>query len=166
MVSYVISDSGLGLVLVARSQIGVCAIALDEDRNKLIDWCLSFYPHATPGDDDIILASYLGLVQQYIESPSDRLDLPLDIQGTAFQKRVWQALQTVPTGIQLSYSELANMIGQPTAIRAVASACAANLLALAIPCHRIVKKDGSVSGYRWGVARKQRLLDMERALSR
>ncbi|MNJ73403.1 Bifunctional transcriptional activator/DNA repair enzyme Ada [compost metagenome] len=101
----------------------------------------------------------------FVEAPALGLDLPLDVQGTAFQERVWQALREVPAGSRVSYTDIAERIGAPKAVRAVAMACAANHIAVAIPCHRVVRRDGDISGYRWGVERKQQLLKRETALS-
>jgi AraC family transcriptional regulator of adaptative response/methylated-DNA-[protein]-cysteine methyltransferase len=113
--------------------------------------------------DDQEFSKLVARVVGYVEAPKTGLDLPLDIRGTAFQKRVWEALLTIPPGERLSYSQVAQKLGQPTAVRAVAGACAANTLAVAIPCHRVVKNDGAVSGYRWGVERKSALLEREAA---
>ncbi|MBV9082799.1 MAG: methylated-DNA--[protein]-cysteine S-methyltransferase, partial [Acidobacteriaceae bacterium] len=110
-------------------------------------------------DYEAVIARIVGL----IETPGTSLTLPLDVRGTAFQQRVWQALQKIPAGETVSYSEVARRIGSPGAVRAVASACAANRLAVAIPCHRVVRNDGSVSGYAWGIERKRLLLDREQA---
>jgi AraC family transcriptional regulator of adaptative response/methylated-DNA-[protein]-cysteine methyltransferase len=108
-----------------------------------------------------LVAEVVGLV----EAPAQRLDLPLDVCGTAFQQRVWQALRAIPSGSTASYADIAERIGQPKAVRAIAQACAANPVAVAIPCHRVVRTDGALSGYRWGVERKRALLDREKRLS-
>ena len=163
MVIYHTAETELGCLLVVKNTQGVCAIALDDNEANLLPWCQSVYPQAQRDREDSELQAYLQQLCRYIQQPIQPLDFPLDIQGTAFQQQVWQALLRIPVGEQRSYSELAQMVGKPTAVRAVASACAANLLALAIPCHRIVKKDGGLSGYRWGHQRKQRLLEKEQA---
>lgn len=161
MIEYELGSSSLGCVLVAMSQKGVCAIALADEPDSLLDWIKQTYPHAENGHQNTRLQSVLQQVLNYTENPKRALNLPLDISGTAFQKSVWQALKTIPAGRTHSYSELAEMIGRPASVRAVAAACAANTLALAIPCHRIVRKDGSLSGYRWGMQRKKILLENE-----
>jgi AraC family transcriptional regulator of adaptative response/methylated-DNA-[protein]-cysteine methyltransferase len=147
-IRFAIAQCSLGALLVAQSGRGVCAILLGDDAQVLV------------GDD----RSFDALVAQvvaFVEAPGLGLDLPLDVQGTAFQQRVWQALQAIPAGETASYAEIAERIGSPSAARAVAQACAANALAVAIPCHRVVRNDGALSGYRWGVERKQALLDRE-----
>lgn len=161
MIEYELGTSSLGCVLVAMSEKGVCAIALADKPDELVDWLQQKYPHARQAADNAVLLSRLQQVLNYTESPGTSLDLDLDINGTDFQKRVWRALQTVPAGQTCSYSEIARQIGSPKSVRAVAGACAANSLALAIPCHRIVRKDGQLSGYRWGVERKKMLLQKE-----
>lgn len=161
MVVFELGSCSLGCVLVAMSEKGVCAIAMDDEPAQLTDWLLQKYPHAERRTENSELDVFLGQVLNYVEQPDQPLDLPLDINGTAFQKQVWQALRTIPAGMTHSYAELAEMIGQPQSVRAVATACAANTLALAIPCHRVIRKDGSLSGYRWGVGRKKILLQNE-----
>lgn len=161
MISYNIGCCSLGCVLVAVSEKGVCAISMGDQPDALSDWLLEKYPHARNGVEDAFLQSCLLKVLNYTESPTTALEVPLDIDGSAFQKQVWQALKSVPAGQTSSYSEIAEKIGCPQSVRAVAGACAANSLALAIPCHRIVRKDGGLSGYRWGVERKKILLQKE-----
>ena len=151
----------LGWVLIAGTEKGLSSIELGDTAEELQARLLNRFPHATlqPGDD-----TFAGLVTQvvaFLEAPGDRLDLPLDIQGTAFQRRVWLALRDIPAGTTLSYSEVAERIGQPKATRAVAQACASNNLAVAVPCHRVVRQGGELGGYRWGVERKQALLQRE-----
>ena len=121
------------------------------------------FPKAVLEEDRTAFAEAVAAVTAHLETPRAGLDLPLDIQGTAFQRRVWQALREIPCGETASYTAIAARIGAPTSSRAVAGACAANTLALAIPCHRVVRQDGGLSGYRWGVARKRALLDRERS---
>jgi AraC family transcriptional regulator of adaptative response/methylated-DNA-[protein]-cysteine methyltransferase len=151
----------LGWILVAKSEKGVCAILLGDDPDALIHDLQDRFPRARliGGDAEFetLIASVVGL----IEAPGLGLDLPLDIRGTAFQQRVWAALRKIPPGTTATYGDIARRIGAPKSIRAVAGACAANALAVAIPCHRIVKSDGALSGYRWGVERKRALLDRE-----
>ena len=158
---FAIGECSLGQVLVASSERGVCAINLGDDPQQLLHELEERFANATliPGDGPFneTVATVIGL----IESPGTSPTLPLDIRGTAFQQQVWQALLAIPAGTTLSYQALAERIGKPGAARAVASACAANTLAVAIPCHRIVRNDGGLSGYRWGVERKRALLERE-----
>jgi len=157
-----IGKSTLGYILTATTPRGVCAIALDNEPDSLSLYLHQSFPHSRLNRDDSRLAPLLATLIQHIESPLQPLDLPLDISGTPFQQQVWQALQQIPTGSTASYTDIAKHIGSPKAVRAVAGACAANLLAIVIPCHRIVRADGSLSGYRWGVERKAELLRRER----
>lgn len=160
-ITFAIAQCTLGALLVACSAKGVCAISLGEDPDALAQALQDRFPKARlVGDDpdfDRLVAQVVGMV----EAPGLGCDLPLDIRGTAFQQRVWQALRDIPPGQTASYADIARRIGAPTAVRAVAQACAANTLAVAIPCHRVVRTDGSLSGYRWGVERKRALLDKE-----
>lgn len=151
----------LGAILVAHSQHGICAILLGDAPALLISDLHAYFPKAqlvgsVPEFEDL-LARVIRLVNQ----PTIGLTLPLDVRGTAFQQRVWQILRHIPPGKTLSYTEIAKHIGQPSAVRAVASACAANRVAVAIPCHRAVRNDGTLAGYRWGVERKRALLAKE-----
>lgn len=158
---FAIGECSLGSVLVAQSERGICAIALGDDPAILLNELQEQFSNAKLIGGD---ANYEAIVAQiigFIEHPTDTFDLPLDIRGTVFQQRVWQALQTIKPGQTASYGELAQRIGSPKAVRAVASACAANVLAVAIPCHRIVRNNGDLSGYRWGVERKRALLTRE-----
>lgn len=157
-IRFVTGKCSLGSILVAFSQRGICSISLGNDPDVLVMELQESFP-----DNRLIGGSreyeqQLSIIVEYLEHPSASLDLPLDIHGTAFQQRVWRALNDIPVGKTESYSEIAKRIGSPTATRAVARACAANKLAVAIPCHRVVKNDGSLSGYRWGVERKRVLL--------
>ncbi|MFC3106972.1 bifunctional DNA-binding transcriptional regulator/O6-methylguanine-DNA methyltransferase Ada [Undibacterium arcticum] len=158
---FAIGECSLGAILVAQSERGVCAILLGDDPDALARELQDCFPRAKliGGDREFeqLVAKVVGLV----EAPQFGLDLPLDVRGTAFQQRVWQALREIPAGQTASYTEIARRIGSPTAVRAVAQACAANMLAVAIPCHRVVRHDGGLSGYRWGVERKRALLDKE-----
>ncbi|MBV2134038.1 methylated-DNA--[protein]-cysteine S-methyltransferase [Pseudomonas sp. MAP12] len=151
----------LGALLVAQSERGLCAILLGDEAAALADELQARFPRSERREDQAGLAALLAQVVAFVEAPQRGLDLPLDLRGTAFQQRVWQALREIPAGSTLSYAELAVRIGAPRAVRAVAGACAANALAVAIPCHRVLRSDGGLSGYRWGVARKRALLERE-----
>lgn len=162
-IHFAIAKCGLGSLLVASSAKGLCAISLGDDPETLLHELQDRFPHADLVGGDRNFESILATVVSFIETPSAVLDLPLDIQGTVFQQKVWQTLREIPYGTTITYSELASRIDAPKAVRAVASACAANTLAVAIPCHRVVRQDGSLSGYRWGIARKKALIDKEAA---
>ncbi|KAA0592637.1 AraC family transcriptional regulator of adaptative response/methylated-DNA-[protein]-cysteine methyltransferase [Azospirillum lipoferum] len=161
-IRFAVGVCSLGSILVATTDRGVCAILLGDDPDMLLRDLQDRFPKADliGGDSgfEAIVAQVVGLV----EAPGTGLALPLDIGGTAFQQRVWQALRAIPAGRTASYAEIANAIGEPAAVRAVARACGANPLAVAIPCHRVLRSDGGLSGYRWGVERKRDLLDRER----
>ncbi len=160
-IRFAIGECMLGSILVAQSARGICAILLGDDPDELLADLQARFPRAEliGGENDFerVVAYVVGFVQ----APGMDFDLPLDIQGTAFQQRVWTALRRIPPGQTLSYTELAHRIGTPAAIRAVASACAANPLAVAIPCHRVVRSNGGLAGYRWKIERKRALLDIE-----
>ena len=158
-----VGGCSLGSVLVAASDAGVCAIFLGDDPDALVHELEDRFPGATLTGGDTDFERWMSAVVALVDDPRTGLDLPLDVRGTAFQQRVWQALRAIPAGSTATYSEIAAAIGAPTAVRAVAAACAANKLAVAIPCHRVVRTDGSLSGYRWGVDRKRALLDRETA---
>lgn len=162
MIRFGVGESSLGRVLVAATERGVCSILLGDEPAALIDELRRRFPGAAlvAGDGDF--ETWVAAVVGTVEAPSAGLDLPLDIRGTAFQRLVWQALREIPPGSTASYSEVAERIGRPAAARAVAGACGANHLAVAIPCHRVVHRDGSLSGYRWGVERKKELLKREK----
>ena len=160
-IRFAVGDCALGAILVAASGRGVCAIALGDDPEALVRDLQDRFPRAQLVGDDADFAALVAKVVGFVEAPGVGLDLPLDVRGTAFQQRVWQALRAIPAGTTLSYSELARRIGAPRAVRAVAGACAANTLAVAIPCHRVVRTDGALSGYRWGIERKRALLERE-----
>lgn len=151
----------LGWLLVAVTTKGVCAIEFGDDKTQLQATLQAKFSKARVLEDPKTLQALTQAITRFIERPTAGLDLPLDIQGTAFQHQVWQALRTIPAGERCSYSQVAQMIGKPRAVRAVASACAKNSVALAIPCHRVVRRDGSMGGYRWGAERKQQLLEWE-----
>lgn len=158
---FAVGQSTLGAILVASSARGVAAILLGDDPELLVRDLQDRFPQAQliggAPDYEALVARVVG----FIEAPRIGLDLPLDIRGTAFQQRVWQALRAIPPGHTATYADIATRIGAPGSARAVAGACAANRLAVAIPCHRIIRQDGSLSGYRWGVARKRELLERE-----
>ncbi|HEX5357807.1 MAG TPA: bifunctional DNA-binding transcriptional regulator/O6-methylguanine-DNA methyltransferase Ada [Aquabacterium sp.] len=157
-IRFAIGQCSLGAVLVAASERGVCAILMGDEPEALLRDLQDRFTAAELIGADGGFESWMAQVVGLIEAPRLGLNLPLDIRGTAFQQRVWQALRAVPPGQTVSYSELAERIGSPRSVRAVAGACAANPLAVAIPCHRVVRSDGGLSGYRWGVARKRALL--------
>jgi AraC family transcriptional regulator of adaptative response/methylated-DNA-[protein]-cysteine methyltransferase len=151
----------LGAILVAATGKGVCAILLGDDPETLVRDLQDRFPQAEIEGGDPAFEAWMAQVIGLVEAPARGLDLPLDIRGTAFQQRVWEALRQIPIGSTATYAEIARAIGAPTATRAVAQACGANALAVAIPCHRVVRSDGALSGYRWGVARKRDLLERE-----
>ena len=163
IIHFAVGECSLGSILVAASDEGVCAVSLGDDPNELGQELQNRFPQAQliGGDKKFerVVAKVVGLV----EAPKVGLDLPLDVRGTAFQRRVWKALRAIPAGSTASYAQIAKRIGFPKAARAVAGACAANAMAVAIPCHRALRTDGSLSGYRWGVERKRSLLQREAA---
>jgi len=157
-IRFALGECSLGSILVAASDIGICAIALGDDPNLLARELQDRFPQAELVGGDSEFEQWIAKVIGFVEVPAIGLDLPLDMRGTAFQQRVWQALRQIPVGEKVSYTDIAHRIGAPKAVRAVAGACAANTLAVAIPCHRVVRTDGNLSGYRWGVERKAKLL--------
>lgn len=160
-IRFAVGECSLGSILVASSARGICAILLGDDPDKLVRDLQDRFPRAALIGGDKAFENVVAKVVGFVEAPGLGLDLPLDVRGTAFQQRVWQALGTIPVGSTASYTEIAKRIGSPQSVRAVARACAANTLAVAIPCHRVVRIDGALSGYRWGVERKRALLDKE-----
>jgi AraC family transcriptional regulator, regulatory protein of adaptative response / methylated-DNA-[protein]-cysteine methyltransferase len=160
---FAVGECSLGSVLVARTARGVCAILLGDDPEALVRELEDRFPNATLVGGDAAFEAVVARVIGFVEQPALGLDLPLDVRGTAFQQRVWQALREIPAGSTVSYAEIAARIGEPNGARAVAQACGSNALAVAIPCHRVVRADGALSGYRWGVERKRRLLEREGA---
>lgn len=162
-IAYGIAPCSLGHVLIARSAKGVCAIILGDRPEELMQDVRRLFPRAALQEGDERFRATASAVVALVDAPAMDCQLPLDIRGTAFQRRVWEALRKIPPGKTASYAEIAAAIGAPAAVRAVAGACAANRLAVAIPCHRVVRRDGSLSGYRWGVDRKRALLDKEKA---
>ncbi|HET8710529.1 MAG TPA: bifunctional DNA-binding transcriptional regulator/O6-methylguanine-DNA methyltransferase Ada [Spongiibacteraceae bacterium] len=153
--------SVLGLVLVAATDKGICRIELGDFAQELTNALQRDFPHAQLLPMNTQLEAWLREIVRFIEYPQHALQLPLDIQGTAFQRQVWQALRDIPLGATASYTEIAARIGKPNAVRAVATACASNQLALAIPCHRVIRSNGELAGYRWGIERKRELLRRE-----
>ena len=162
-IRFAVGECKLGSILVASSSRGVCAISLGDDPDALVKDLQDRFPKAQLVAGDREFERVVAQVVALVETPGTGLDLPLDIRGTVFQRRVWAALCKIPAGATASYAEIARRIGAPTAVRAVAGACAANAIAVAIPCHRVVRSDGSISGYRWGVDRKKALLRWEKA---
>ena len=160
-IRFAVGQCALGAILVAQSQIGLCAILLGDDPNQLVQDLQDQFPQARLIGGDTGFEHLVAQVVGFVESPMIGLDLPLDIRGTAFQQRVWQALRAIPPGTTATYADIAARIGAPKAFRAVGRACGANPLAVAIPCHRVVRHDGELSGYRWGVERKRELLHRE-----
>jgi len=162
-IRFAVGDCSLGAILVAATDKGVCCILLGDDADALVGDLRDRFPDAQLIGGDKGFEHSVGEVIGFVESPAVGLDLPLDVRGTVFQQRVWRALSEIPAGETASYSAVAKRIGSPKSARAVAGACAANPIAIAIPCHRVVRGDGGLSGYRWGVERKKRLLDREAA---
>lgn len=160
-IRFALGQCSLGAILVAATDKGVCAIALGDDPEALLRDLQDRFPNAQLIGGDKAFERTVATVVGFVEAPALGLDLPLDVRGTAFQQRVWQALRAIPAGSTASYAEIAKRIGRPKAVRAVAQACAANAIAIAIPCHRVVRHDGAISGYRWGVERKRALLARE-----
>jgi AraC family transcriptional regulator of adaptative response/methylated-DNA-[protein]-cysteine methyltransferase len=160
-IRFAIGECSLGSILVAASERGVCAIFMGDDPDELTRNLQDRFRRANLVGGDVSFEQHIAKVVGFVEAPWLGLDLPLDVRGTAFQHRVWQALREIPVGATASYSDIAQRIGSPKSMRAVAQACAANPLAVAIPCHRVVRLDGGLSGYRWGVERKRALIDRE-----
>jgi AraC family transcriptional regulator of adaptative response/methylated-DNA-[protein]-cysteine methyltransferase len=163
-IRFAVSECSLGSVLVGATGKGVCAILLGDTSEASVRELKRRFPSATLVNGDEKLGPLVARVVSLIEEPSRPLALPLDVRGTAFQQRVWQALRDIPSGSTASYTEIAERIGAPKAVRGVARACAANAIAVVIPCHRVVRKSGALSGYRWGVERKRALLHREGAI--
>ncbi|HEX7388197.1 MAG TPA: bifunctional DNA-binding transcriptional regulator/O6-methylguanine-DNA methyltransferase Ada [Castellaniella sp.] len=161
VIRFAVGQCSLGAILVAQSQRGICAILLGDDPDCLVRDLQDQFPKAELIGRDNEFEQLIAQVVGFIEAPSIGLRLPLDIQGTAFQERVWRALREIPPGTTISYTEIAERIGSAKAVRAVAQACATNPIAVAIPCHRVVRRNGDLAGYRWGVDRKRELLRRE-----
>ncbi len=162
VIRFAIGECSLGAILVAESNKGVCAVLLGDDPAALLKDLQDRFPKAELAGGDRSFEKRAAKIIAYTEHPGSKIDLPLDIRGTAFQYRVWQALRDIPAGSTVSYTDVANMIGRPKSVRAVAGACAANSIAVVVPCHRVVRSDGALSGYRWGIERKRQLLKRER----
>ncbi len=162
VIRHSISRCSLGSVLVATTDTGLCAVILGDDGETLIRELADRFPEAMIAGTDAQCDKAATGVASLLERPENGFDLPLHLQGTPFQKSVWQALRKIPTGKTATYLDIAKKIGKPKAVRAVAQACGANNIAIVIPCHRVIRTDGSLSGYRWGVERKQALLERER----
>ncbi|MDA4112189.1 MAG: bifunctional DNA-binding transcriptional regulator/O6-methylguanine-DNA methyltransferase Ada [Thaumarchaeota archaeon] len=170
VIAYNISDCNLGRILVAATSRGVCFVCLGNSDGKLINYLSDEYPKATiisEPETDIQLQEWVSQILQYLEGKNKLLNsnLPIDVQATAFQWKVWKELQNIPYGTTRSYNDIANRVGVPRGYRAVANACASNRVPLAIPCHRVVRKNGDLGGYRWGVERKKKLLQLEKTVS-
>ncbi len=163
-IRFAVGECSLGSILVAASKKGICAILLGDDPDILVHDLQDRFARAILIGGDAEFEQWMARVVGFVDAPCVGLDLPLDVRGTAFQQRVWRALGEIPIGSTASYTQIAQRIGSPKAVRAVAQACAANRLAVAIPCHRVVRNDGALSGYRWGVERKRALLEYEAAL--
>ncbi len=160
-IRFAVGQCSMGAILVALSHKGVCAILLGEDAEGLAHDLQDRFPRAHLIGGEAGFEDLVAKVVGFVEAPRIGLDLPLDIRGTAFQQRVWQALREIPAGRTASYTDVARRLGEPKSVRAVAQACGANAIAVAIPCHRVLRNDGALSGYRWGVERKRALLDKE-----
>ena len=162
---YTIANCSLGRVLVAATERGVCSVALGDSDSKLVAALFAEYPNASIDSRDTRIGPslnlWLGKILEHLDGKTKRIDLPLDLQATAFQGRVWEELRRIPFGNTRSYQEIANAIGKPKAVRAVARACASNHVALIIPCHRVIREDKNLGGYRWGLQRKRKLLESE-----
>ncbi|MGD9647036.1 MAG: bifunctional DNA-binding transcriptional regulator/O6-methylguanine-DNA methyltransferase Ada [Pirellulales bacterium] len=161
-IRFAVGECSLGAILVAATDRGICAIELGDDPAALVRDLEDRFPRAELIGGDRQFEKLVAGVVGFVERPAAAFSLPLDIQGTAFQQQVWQLLQKIPSGQTITYTDLARRLGRPAAVRAVASACAANRLAVAIPCHRVVRGNGALAGYRWGIERKRQLLDRER----
>ncbi len=161
-ISYAVNDSPFGRLLVGATGQGVCAVSLGDNDQSLVEFLRIEFPDAELEADQTGLKETVGIILDYLSGQQPHLDLPVDIRATAFRLRVYEALKAIPYGKTCSYEAIAQAIGNPKAVRAVGSACANNPVALVIPCHRVVRKDGSLGGYRWGLKRKEKLLEMER----
>ena len=161
-VRYATAKCDLGRVLLAATDLGVCAVSLGDTDTDLTDFLRTEFPAATLTRDDAGLAQWLAELLRHLAGSAPHPDLPLDVRGTAFQRRVWEELRKIPYGQTRTYREVAEALGEPTAVRAVARACATNPASVVIPCHRVVGSDGSLRGYRWGLNRKRKLLEKER----
>jgi AraC family transcriptional regulator, regulatory protein of adaptative response / methylated-DNA-[protein]-cysteine methyltransferase len=164
LIRYSLTDSPFGKVLVAATEKGICAVRLADTEKELVAILESEFANADLVNDDATLKTYVENILANLGGKLPHLDLPIDVKATAFQKRVWQELQKIPYGETRSYSDVAKAMGEPKAVRAVARACATNSVGVVIPCHRVVGANGSLSGYRWGIERKRKLLEHEGAM--
>ncbi|CUJ44824.1 MULTISPECIES: bifunctional transcriptional activator/DNA repair enzyme AdaA [Achromobacter] len=160
-IRFAVGQCALGALLVAASDTGICEIALHEDPEQLVRNLQDRFKAARLIGADREFEQWMAAVVGFVENPAVGLHLPLDVRGTAFQRRVWEALREIPVGTTATYTDIAERIGSPRSVRAVARACATNNIALAIPCHRVVRTDGSLAGYRWGIERKRELIERE-----
>jgi O-6-methylguanine DNA methyltransferase len=160
-IMFSIATTGLGEVLVARSTVGVCSILIGSDRDELESDLARRFPKSRIIPSEVNVRHDMEMVTRFIENPKAMPDLVLDMKGTAFQQRVWEALRAIPAGTTVSYTELAMQLNEPNSARAVATACASNPIALFIPCHRVVRSNGELAGYRWGIERKRQLINLE-----
>jgi AraC family transcriptional regulator of adaptative response/methylated-DNA-[protein]-cysteine methyltransferase len=160
-ITYTIVSSPIGRLLVGGTEFGICAICMGDSTEKVEQALAEQYPHAKLHRDDDMHHEWVSQILEYLNGRDQSLNLPLDVQGTAFQSRVWGEIKSIPYGATTTYSKIARDMGNPKAVRAVARACATNPVALIVPCHRVVGKDGGLHGYRWGIERKQRLLLLE-----
>ena len=161
VISYAAGECALGRVLIARSAAGVCAILIGDANEELAEDLARRFPNAELIADEAVVRADLARIIRFVDKPSEGLDLALDLRGTAFQRRVWEKLRTIPAGHTVTYMELARWISPLASPRAVAGACAANAIALAVPCHRVVGSNGDLTGYRWGIERKRQLIQKE-----
>lgn len=164
-INWTVTDCSLGKLLVARTEKGICGVKFGDDAEQLFEDLEREYPNAEITRDEKNLKEYVEAILEHLEGNKPNLDLPVDVQATAFQMKVWEILRKIPYGETLSYKEVAEKIGNTKAVRAVAGACGKNRVALVIPCHRVIGSGGKMSGYRWGVERKEKLLEMERAMN-
>ena len=164
-IGYTIVESPLGWLLVAATDRGICSVTLGDRKENLTSGLHSEFPQAEISRDDDHLQSQVRTLLDCLRGQAPHVDLPLDVQGTAFQMRVWEELRRIPRGQTVSYGELASRIGKPTASRAVARACATNPVAIITPCHRVIRENGELGGYRWGIERKRKILAREKEIS-
>ena len=162
-IGYAIAKSSLGKILVAATERGVSAVYLGDAHTKLVEELHGEYPRAEITAAKDSFERWVTEIVERVEGNPPRLELPLDLQATAFQRRVWQELQRIPRGSTRTYTQVAKALGKPKAVRAVARACATNPVSIAVPCHRVIREDGSLAGYRWGLSRKEQLLERESA---
>jgi len=165
-IGYTITKSSLGKILVAATERGISAVYLGDVESKLVEELRSEYPRAEISGATDSFERWVKEIVRRVEGNPPRIDLPLDLQATAFQRRVWQELQNIPRWATRTYSQVARALGQPKAVRAVARACATNPVSIVVPCHRVIREDGNLAGYRWGLSRKEQLLAQERAAGR